>query len=96
MVKNKPEKEWLDHLTQGLERIGFVPSKVDECVFTRGSTMFMCYVDDGLFADKDEKNIDKAIKDLRDVGFDIENRGNIQDYLGIHVDFLPNNHIKLS
>ena len=56
----------------------------------------MFYVDDGIFADKNDKNIDNAIMDLRKAGFDIENRGNIQDYLGIHVDYLLNNRIKLS
>jgi hypothetical protein len=87
---------WYDHLKTGLQKIGFKPSAVDECVFTRGSTIFMCYVDDGIFADPDDSKIDEAIEDLRKIQFDIENRGNIQDYLGIHVEYLPGNRIKLS
>ena len=87
---------WFDHLTKGLKSIGFVPSEVYECVFTRGTTIFMCYVDDGIFADPEEENITKAIEELQAINFDIENKGDIQDYLGIHVEYLSNNRIKLS
>ena len=89
-------KMWFDYLSNGLKDIGFVVSDVDECVFTRGINVFMCYVDDSIFADPNDDNIDKAIQDLKDAGYDIENRGNLQDYLGIHVERLSGNKIKLS
>ena len=89
-------KVWFDHLSKGLINIGFKRSEVDECVFTRRNTIFMCYVDDGIFSDPEDSNIDQAIQDLKKAGFDIENRGNLQDYLGIHIEHLPNNRIKLS
>lgn len=89
-------KVWFDHLAKGLKDIGFKSSAIDECVFTRGSTLFMCYVDDGIFADPNQSNIDKAIEDLKVAGFDIENKGDLQDYLGIHVDYLEDGRIKLS
>ena len=44
-------KVWFDHLSKGSINIGFKKSEVDECVFTRGTTIFMCYVDDGIFVD---------------------------------------------
>ena len=53
-------------------------------------------MDDEIFADPNDNEIDKAIQDLKDTGFDIENRGDLQDYLGIHVDKLSGNRIKLS
>jgi hypothetical protein len=37
---------WNKHLTSGLVKIGFVQSKVDECVFYRDGVIFMVYVDD--------------------------------------------------
>ena len=94
--QKQAEKVWFDHLSKGLFDIGFKRSEVDECVFTRGTTIFMCYVDDGIFSDPDDSNIDQAIQDLKKAGFDIENRGDLQDYLGIHVEYLPGNRIKLS
>jgi hypothetical protein len=50
---------WNEHLVSGLREIGFEQSKVDECVFYRGQTIFVVYVDDGIFA---RPNDDKSIK----------------------------------
>ena len=65
-------------------------------MYTRDKTTFMCYVDDGILTDPDEKNIDAAIEDIKRLGFDIQDMRNIQDYLGIRVDYLPDGKIKLS
>eukprot|EP00957_Ditylum_brightwellii_P209551 15362232-Ditylum_brightwellii.AAC.2 len=62
--------------------------EVDECVFYRGNTMFLCYVDDGIFIGPSRKEIDRAIADLRDKGFNIEDKGNIENYLGITIEVL--------
>ena len=37
-----------NHLTKGLESRGFVPSKLDPCVFYRDDAIVMVYVDDCL------------------------------------------------
>jgi hypothetical protein len=92
---------WNDYLTKGLKEIGFTQSKVDECVFYRGTVIFLCYVDDGIFACPDPKEIDKAIKELSDptkakAKFIIEDQGNIADYLGINFERLTNGKIKMS
>jgi hypothetical protein len=85
---------WNQHLVKGLKKIGFQQSEVDECVFYRGSTIFVVYVDDGIFASPDKTEIDKAIKDLRQAKFDIEDKGDIKDYLGVHVTKLENGQLK--
>ena len=41
------------YLREGLEKIGFEVLKIDECLFYRDKTMFVVYVHDGIFVDKD-------------------------------------------
>ena len=40
---------WNDYLTGKLLGLGFTRSLIDECVFYRGSLVFLLYVDDGIF-----------------------------------------------
>jgi len=87
---------WYNHLKQGLTKIGFVQSSCDECLFYRKNVYFLVYVDDGIFCGPDPKAVKQAIQDLTKAGFDIENKGTISDYLGVHVEKLPSGEIKLS
>jgi hypothetical protein len=86
---------WNQHLVKGLIKIGFEQSEIDECVFYRSKTIFVVYVDDGIFAGPDSKEIDQAIDDLRSAGFDVEDKGDIKDYLGVHVTKLTDGRLKL-
>jgi hypothetical protein len=82
-------------LVSGLREIGFKQSKVDECVFYRGQTIFIVYVDDGIFAGPNEDEINSAINDLRAADFDIEDKGDIIDYLGVRLSYEKDGKIKL-
>jgi hypothetical protein len=86
---------WNQHLVKGLTKIGFEHSEIDECVFYRSKTIFVVYVDDGIFASPDSNEIDQAIDDLRSAGFDVEDKGDIKDYLGVHVTKLADKKLKL-
>eukprot|EP00957_Ditylum_brightwellii_P054113 4098793-Ditylum_brightwellii.AAC.2 len=55
---------WNLFLSTKLKKIGFTQSCVDECVFYRGNIIFICYVDDGIFAGLMDEEIDAAIADL--------------------------------
>jgi hypothetical protein len=87
---------WNNHLTSGLVKIGFVQSKVDECGFYRYGVIFMVYVDDGIFFCINMDKIDQAILELRAAGYDIEDMGDVNDYLGINFESLPGGKVKLS
>jgi hypothetical protein len=87
---------WYNHLKQGLSKIGFQQSACDECLFYRNNVYFLVYVDDGLFCSSDQKAIKQAIHDLTKAGFDIDSKGNVSDYLGVHVEKLPSGKFKLS
>jgi hypothetical protein len=87
---------WNKHLTSGLVKIGFVQSTVDACVFYRDGVIFMVYVDDGMFFCKIMDKIDQAILALRADGYDIEDMGDVNDYLRINFEGLPGGKVKLS
>eukprot|EP00957_Ditylum_brightwellii_P110408 8420491-Ditylum_brightwellii.AAC.1 len=63
-------------------------SDVNECMFYRGSMKFFCYVDDNIFAGPLHKEIEKVILDLMSKVFNIYDKGNVDDYLGITVKVL--------
>ena len=79
------------HLCKGLTNIGFKPSMVDDCVYYRDNVIFCFFVDDGIWLSPDSRAVDKTIADLFNeekagTKFEIENRGDISDYLGINFD----------
>ena len=77
-------RTWFLHLTAGLTKLGFVQSRIDDCVFYRGSTIFIVYTDDGLIFSPKEEDVAQTIADLKR-HFTLEDQGNLQDYLGVHV-----------
>jgi hypothetical protein len=82
-------------MSSGPAKIGFIQSRVDECVFYR-YVIFMVYVDDGLFFCLTMSEIDQAILELRAARFDIEDMGDLHDCLGINFESLPGGKVKLS
>ena len=76
---------WNKHLHAKLSSIGFQQSKYDDCLYYRGTTMFAVYVDDGIFASPNDEDINQAINDLRSIHCDIEDQGELSDYLGVNI-----------
>jgi hypothetical protein len=62
--------------------IGFTPSLIDDCVFFRDDIIFMVYVDNGIFLGNDDQ---EAIKEIQDVGLNIEDQGHPADYVGVNI-----------
>ena len=86
---------WVKHLQKGLKNIGFVPSKVDECVWFRDDVIFTFYVDDGIAWSPSAASVDKFLADFRNeekagAKYDIEDKGDITDYLGINFEKVGN------
>ena len=79
-----------------LEGMGFKQSKVEPCLYTRGTTAFLVYVDDGIVIAPTEAETEQVLEDLMQAGMDVEDLGTIQDYLGVRVDHLPDGRMKLS
>ena len=54
----------------------------------------MVYVDDGIFMGPEKQDIDTCIQDMKGI-FDLTDKGDILDYLGIKVTKLANSCISL-
>jgi hypothetical protein len=76
---------WYQHLKKNLVKLGFKPSEHDECVFYHGTTIFIVYTDDTILLGPNKGEIDKLVKRLSKE-FDIEDQGNLSDYLGIKIE----------
>jgi hypothetical protein len=68
-----------------LEKIGFTASKHDECVFYYGKTIFIVYTDDTILLGPDKEEIEEVFRILSNI-FNIEDQGELSDYLGIKIE----------
>ena len=89
---------WNQYLVQKLvKELGFQQSSVDECVFYRGSTLYVLYTDDSLLAGPDKAEIDRIIEELQSkVKLAITVEGDLADFLGVSIDRRPDGTIHLS
>jgi hypothetical protein len=76
---------WYLHLKNNLLKLGFIPSKHDECVFYQGTTTFIVYTDDTILLGPNKEEIDNQVKQLADK-FNIEDQRELSDYLGIKIE----------
>ena len=72
---------WHEHIKKGLQECGFLPSKVDPCLFIKGSVLLVLYTDDAAFFSPNAQVIDDEIASLKKA-FDLTDEGELQDYLG--------------
>ena len=80
-------KLWYDYLKRGLRKRGFKQSKADKCVFYKGNTIFVIYVDDGILIGPNEKEIESIIESLKSE-YDMTDEGDLNEYLGIKMERL--------
>ena len=59
---------WYNYLVKKLLSIGFTQSLVDDCVFYRGTTIFITYVDDGLALDTSGDKLDGFFQEMMGAG----------------------------
>ena len=83
----------VDKLTNEL---GFVQSKVDKCVFYRGTVTYVLYTDDSIIAGPSEREIDKTIEDIKRAKLNITIEGDLQDFLGVNIDRKDDGSIHLT
>ena len=61
-IQNYTGCVWNHHLNDALRAIGFKQSGVKECVWYRDKTIFLYYVNDGIFMGTDPREVEKLIK----------------------------------
>ena len=79
---------WNKYLVKKLiNELGFQQSKVDECVFYKGKTLYVLYTDDSILAGPDPKEIEQIIHDIEHVAkLKITIEGDLEDFLGVNID----------
>jgi hypothetical protein len=77
---------WNDYLVKKLVAIGFVQSRVDPCLFFRGRTLYALYTDDSILASPDNEVIEQIMKDMKGIGLDMTDDGDVSDFLGVKID----------
>ncbi|KAL7485605.1 hypothetical protein ACHAW6_011196 [Cyclotella cf. meneghiniana] len=87
---------WNQYLVSKLESIGITQSCIYECVFYRDGIIFIVYVDNGIFLGTSDGQLSNVIKELMDVGLQIEDQGHSADYIGVNIKQLPDSSYKFS
>jgi hypothetical protein len=54
-------------------------------VFFHDDIIFMVYLDDGIFLGSDDAKLQEAIKDIQDLGLNIEDQGHPADNVGVNI-----------
>ena len=60
--------------------------KIDRFLFYKGSILYELYTDDSIFVAWTVKHIEQVIVDIRAIGLDVSDEGDIGDFLGVHVE----------
>jgi Reverse transcriptase (RNA-dependent DNA polymerase) len=88
-------RTWFLYLKDKLQRVGFEQSKLDECIFYKGSMVYVLYTDDSILAGPNKEEIEATIKDMK-AELDITVEDNLTDFLGVNIDYRDDGTIKLS
>jgi histone deacetylase 1/2 len=72
-------------LRKGLVDMGFQVSEIDECVFYRGDVILMAFVDNQIALSPNQASLDQLMIDL-EARFDVTDEGELNDYLGVHIN----------
>jgi hypothetical protein len=83
--QKQPGRVWNSFLMDKLLSIGFTPSLIDDCAFFRNDIIFMVYVDDSIFLGNNDSKLQDAIKEIQDLGLNIEDQGHPADYAGVNI-----------
>ena len=76
---------WNKYLDEGLSEIGFVPSKLDPCLYYMGKVSLLVYIYDCVMFSPTEKELKKVMEEMRNSSrkFRVEDLGDIKYFLGI-------------
>jgi hypothetical protein len=70
---------WNSFLVDKLTSLGYISSLIDDCVILRDDVIFMVYMDNGIFLGNDDAQLQQAIKEIQDLGLNIEDQGHPAD-----------------
>ncbi|KAL7447725.1 hypothetical protein ACHAXS_000083, partial [Conticribra weissflogii] len=85
--QKKTGKVWNQYMVDKLFTAGYTQLLLDECVFYKGSAIFIVYVDDGIFLGPTDLELTQLVKTLQNLGLDIEDQGHPPDYIGVNIKY---------
>ena len=78
-------------------KIGFVQSRIDPCLFFRGSTLYALHTDNSILASPDNEEIEQIMQDMKGMmGLEITDERDVSDFLGVKIDKRPDGTIHMS
>ena len=69
-----------------INKLNFVQSEVDECLFFKRKTLYLLYTDDSVLAGPDRKEIEHIMEERRKTKLNITVEGELQDFLEVNID----------
>jgi hypothetical protein len=79
---------WNSFLVDKLTSIGFTMSLIDDCIFFRSDIIFMVYVDNGIFLGSNDLQLQEVIKEIQNLGINIEDQSHPENYEGVNINKL--------
>jgi hypothetical protein len=76
---------WNSFFVDKLMSIGFTPSLIADSVYFCNDIIFMVYVDDGIFLGSNDLQLQDVIKEIQDLGLNIEDQDHPADYVGVNI-----------
>jgi len=79
-----------------VKKVGFKQREHDECVFYRGNIMYVPCTDDSILAGPDKEELQQVIANIKEAGLDVTEEGDIEDFLGVNIDWVDDETFHLS
>ena len=89
-------RTWFQHLSAGLDAMGFIPTQSDPCVFIRRTSIIILYVDDCIIIDERQSETNKVFEELQTKGFKLTDEGTMESYLGLQFDHHSDGSFRMS
>ena len=86
--------EWI--FEEGLFKLDFNKTKIDESVFFRNRVVILLYVDDGILCGPETTNFFSVVEEPHALKYDMEDIGTLTDYLGVQVKNPKDERIELT
>ena len=87
---------WFEHLSKGLDEMGFVPTNSDPCIFVNGTDIIILYVDDCVIISRTGQEASAIFNKLEEKGFKLTDEGTMEEYLGIVIDHNKDGSFRMS
>jgi hypothetical protein len=84
-LKKQAGRVWNSFLVDKLTSIGFTTSLIDDCVFFRCDVIFMVYMDNSILVGSNNLQLQEVIKEIQNLGLNIEDQGHPVDYVGVNI-----------